>query len=106
MDCYDREHISAAINYFWGDGTASPQSVNERSAEVVYTAISEAQSCSASMDLVPRPSGGKPGISYIVKQVAKIGKNIVSGDASVYHVCKVQISTSYKSEITMALKGI
>lgn len=106
MDYYDREYISAVINYFWGDGTASPQSVNERSAEVVYTAISEAQSCSASMDLVPRPSGGKPGISYIVKQIARIGKNIISGNTSVYHVCKVKISASYKSEITMALKGI
>lgn len=106
MDYYDREYISAVINYFWGDGTASPQSVNERSAEVIYTAISEAQSCSASMDLVPRPSGGKPGISYIVKQIAKIGKNIIAGNTSVYHVCRVKISANYKSEITMALKGI
>ncbi|MCL1479268.1 MAG: hypothetical protein MH219_17965 [Marinobacter sp.] len=74
------------------------------SAEVVYTAISEAQACSASMDLVPRPSGGKPGISYIVKQIASIGKNIISGSTSIYYVCKVKISASYKSEITMALK--
>ena len=106
MDYYDREYISAVINYFWGNGTASPQSVNERSAEVVYTAISEAQSCSASMDLVPGPSGGKPRLSYIVKQIVSIGKNIISGNTSVYHVCKVKISASYKSEITMALKGI
>lgn len=106
MDYYDREYISAVINYFWGNGTASPQSVNERSAEVVYTAISEAQSCSASMDLVPRPSGGKPGISYIVKQIGKIGKNIISGNTSVYQVCKAKISASYRSEIIMALKGI
>ena len=65
MDHSDREYVSAAINFFWGDGTASPESVNERSAEVVYTAVTESQSCSASMDLVPRPSGGKPGIYYI-----------------------------------------
>jgi hypothetical protein len=94
------------LSTIFGGGTASPQSVNERSAEVVYTAISEAQACSASMDLVPRPSGGKPGISYIVKQIASIGKNIISGSTSIYYVCKVKISASYKSEITMALKGI
>lgn len=106
MDYYDREYISAAINYFWGDGTASPQTVNERAAEVVYKAISEAQACSASMDLVPRPSGVKPGMSYIAKQIANIGKNIVAGNTSIYHVCKVRISVSYKTEITMALQGI
>lgn len=106
MDYYDREHISAAINYFWGKDTASPHSVNERSAEVMYKAISEAQACSASMDLVPRPSGRKPGISYIVKQIASIGKNIASGNTSTYHSCKAQVSALYKSEITMALKGI
>jgi len=106
MDYGEREHISAAINYFWGDGTSSPHSVNEAAAEVVYEAITEAQSCSASMDIVPRPSGGKPGISYIVKQVASIGKSIVAGNTSIYQVCKVKISASYRSEITMALQGI
>ncbi|MCL7945453.1 hypothetical protein [Marinobacter sp. ATCH36] len=33
----DREYFSAAINFFWGDGTASPESVNERSAEMQAT---------------------------------------------------------------------
>ncbi|TBW58108.1 hypothetical protein EZI54_04430 [Marinobacter halodurans] len=106
MDIYDREYISSLINYFWGEGTASPHSVNNRVAQVAYKALEEAQSCSASMDLVPRPSGVRPGISYIVKQLAKIGKRISSGDTSIYYVCKVQIIATYKAKIVMALKGI
>lgn len=106
MDHSDREYVSAAINFFWGDGTASPESVNERSAEVVHIAVSESQSCSAYMDLVPRPSGGKPGITYIVKQVAGIGKNIASGISAIYHTCKLRVSQNFRSEIHMALKGI
>lgn len=106
MDHSDREYVSAPINFFWGDGTASPESVNERSAEVVYTAVTESQSCSASMDLVPRPSGGKPGISYIVKQVAGIGKNIASGNSQTHYICKLLVSQNFRSEIHMALKGI
>ena len=58
------------------------------------------------MDLVPRPSGGKPGISYIVKQVAGIGKNIASGNSQTYYICKLQVSQNFRSEIHMALKGI
>ncbi|QGZ30304.1 hypothetical protein [Stutzerimonas stutzeri] len=106
MDYHDREYVSAAINYFWGSGTASPDSVNERAAEVVYGAIVEAQACSASMDIVPRPIGGKPGLSYIVKQIARIGKGVVSGDTAFYHVCKVSIGARYKFEVVMALNGI
>lgn len=106
MDIYDREYISSLINYFWGEGTASSHTVNERAAQVAYKALEEAQSCSASMDLVPRPSGVKPGISYVVKQLAKIGKRISSGDTSIYYVCKVQVVATYKIEIVMALKGV
>ncbi len=30
MDIYEREHVSAVVNYFWGKGTATPQNINER----------------------------------------------------------------------------
>ncbi|WP_205624602.1 hypothetical protein [Marinobacter nanhaiticus] len=64
----------------------------------MYETLEESQSCYASMDLVPRPSSGKPGISYIVKQIAKIGKRMAEGDTAVYEDYRAQVDRSYKSK--------
>ncbi|MGQ7273985.1 hypothetical protein [Marinobacter sp. V034] len=106
MDSSEREHIATVLNYFWGGGTATPHSVNENTASVAYEALEEAQSCSASMDLVPRPVFGRPGIGHAVKEVAKIGKRIASGDTEIYESCRRQVASTYRIKIEMALQGI
>tara|TARA_R110000824_G_scaffold265232_1_gene454128 strand:- start:609 stop:737 length:129 start_codon:yes stop_codon:yes gene_type:complete len=42
MESEQREHISTVINYFWGEGTTSPESVNQGMAAVAYEALQEA----------------------------------------------------------------
>jgi hypothetical protein len=106
MNSNDREHVSVVINYFWGEGTAQPHSVNENVAAVVYEALEEAQACSASMDLVPRPTYGLPGISYVVKEVAKIGVRIASGDTKIYEACRKQVANRFRIKMDMALQGL
>lgn len=106
MDSSDREYVSIVINYFWGEGTAQTHSVNENAAAVVCEALEEAQACSASMDLVPRPTYGLPGISYIVKQVAKIGIRIASGDTKIYEACRKQVANRFRIKIDMALQEL
>lgn len=106
MNLEEREHIATVINYFWGKGTATPPTVNEEAAKVVYGALDEARSCSAAMDLVPRPASAKPGLSYIVKQIAGIGKRMAEGDTTLYEACRVQVARNYKSEIQFALLGL
>ncbi|MFN2362008.1 MAG: hypothetical protein ABR522_13145 [Marinobacter sp.] len=46
MESDRREHISAVINFFWGEGTTAPESVNDGMAAVAYEALEEAQHCS------------------------------------------------------------
>jgi len=106
MDIYEREHISVVVNFFWGKGTATPQTVNEGVAMVAYEALEEARVCSDSMDLVPRPTYGAVGIKWIIKQLAKIGKRILSGDTRIYDTCKGQVAARYRSKILMALMGV
>jgi len=105
MDIYEREYVAAVINYFWGPKLTTPHSVNESAAIVAYEALEQANICSDSMDLVPRPTG-IPSPTYAIKQLAKIGKRIISGDSSIYHVCKVTVGARYKQKITMALMGV
>lgn len=106
MNHDEREFIATAINFFWGKNTASPHEVNEQAAKVVYEALEETQSCSASMDLVPRPSSGKPGLAYIIKQIAKVGKSLSEGDTSPYEACRLQVARNYRSELQLALMGL
>jgi len=105
MDVYEREYAAAVINYFWGPNITTAHSVTKSAAVVAYEALEQANICSASMDLVPRPAG-VPSPSYAIKQLAKIGKRIISGDTSIYNVCKVAVRTNYKTAITMALRGV
>lgn len=106
MESDQREHISAVINYFWGDGTTSPESVNQGMATIAYEALEEAQSCSAAMDLVPRPVSGRPGGKYIIKQVAKIGKRIASGDTQIYETCRNRVAINFRTQMEMAKQGL
>lgn len=106
MNSEEREYIAVVINYFWGDGLAASHSVNDEAAKIVYFVLQEAQSCSASMDMVPSPATGKPGLKYIFKQLAKIGKNIAVGDTSVYESCRARVASLYKSKVKLALMGM
>lgn len=81
-------------------------SVNESAALVAYEALSEANICSDSMDLVPRPAYGALDIKYALKQLANIGKRIASGDTSFYNSCKGAVGVKYKTKIMMALMGV
>lgn len=104
MQSDDREYVAAVINFFW-PGLAKPHSVNENSAKVMYEALTEAQSCTASIDLVPRPTY-TPSIDYIIKEIVKIGQRIISGDTSLYNTCRDQVSANYKTYIRAALWGL
>ena len=106
MGIYEKEYIAAVINYFWGENTATPVSVNEKAALIVYEALEKARICSDSMDYVPRPSSGAANIKWVIIQLAKIGKRISSGNTLIYNSCKGQVGVNYKSKITLALMGL
>lgn len=106
MDLHEREYIATAVNYFWGQGTVTPSTVNEGVAQVTYKALEEAGVCSDSMDLVPRPAYGALDIKYIIKQVAMAGQRITNGEAAFYQSCRGRAAINYKPEIAMALMGV
>ncbi|WP_336146555.1 hypothetical protein [Marinobacter salarius] len=105
MESDQREYVSTVINYFWGEGTSSPETVNEGMAAIAFKALEEAQKCSSTMDFVPRPSG-RPNIKNIIKQVAKVGKRIASGDTQIYETCRTQVAVNYRNQMEMAKQGL
>lgn len=106
MESDQRQYLSEVINYFWGEGTTSPESVNQGMAAIAYEALEEAQSCSAAMVFVPRPVSGRPGAKYILKQVAKVGKQIASGDTQMYETCRQRVAVNFRIQMEMAKQGL
>jgi len=106
MNSTDRENIAQVVNFFWDKIRVEPHSINDKVVSVVHNALSEAQNCSASIDLVPRPTYGNAGAAYKVMQLAAIGKRIASGDREVYTPCKNQMALGHRSAIEMALMGL
>jgi len=106
MDFNDRQYVAVVINFFWGHGTTTPKGVNEEAALVAYEALEQAKVCSSSMNLVPRPTYAKSGITYALKQLAMIGKRIKQGDTAIYNSCKGVVGLRYKTRIMMALAGV
>lgn len=106
MDYSEREYISKVINYFWGNNTSTPNNINDKATIVTYKALEQANICSKSMDLVPRPKYGVIDIKYAIKQLVNIGKRIAQGDTAIYNTCRSMVSARYKFEIKMALQGI
>lgn len=106
MDVNDKKYVATVINYFWGRNTTTPEGVNEVAALVAYEALEQANVCSSSMDLVPRPTYAKSGIKYVLKQLVGIGKRIQSGDTAIYNSCKGVVGLRYKTKIIMALSGV
>lgn len=105
MNHEQREHIAAAINFFWPNLT-QPHAVNESAARVLYEALSEAQSCTAWVDVVPGNTITPPGISYIVKTIATIGYKIMSGDTGIYNMCRDTVAIKSQHKMVFALNGI
>lgn len=105
MNHEQREYVAAAINFFW-PGMAQPHAVNENAAKVLYEALSEAQSCTAWVDLVPSNPTTPPGISYIVGTIAKVGYKILSGETRVYNMCQSRVALNYREAMYFALKGM
>lgn len=100
----EKEAVAKVVNYFWGVGTVSTQRVTPHLSELVYDVLLEADRCSSAMNLVPRPVGGKPSLTHIVKQFGDIAKRLQQeGGHAPYLICKTRISLLYKSVIIEAL---
>jgi len=103
MTQLEREDVARVINYFWGRGTVTARAITPRLAGLAYDILLEANKCSSAMHLVPRPAGGKPSLSYVIKQLSGIAKRIEAGRHASYLICKTRVSSLYKSVIYEAL---
>ncbi len=72
---YAREILSA----MYGDGFAKSVRVDENALTIIAEMLIETESCTDSIDLVPRSPGyfAKPTLTYVLKVIRKVGHEIL-----------------------------
>ena len=100
----EKQEIQTIVNYFY-KGSLKLHNINEKVADIVYQMLQYAQSCSVAMNLVPRPAGMKPGISYVLKEIAKITLRLKK-DNKIYHSCRDSVALKWRTALTLADLGI
>ncbi|REL26256.1 hypothetical protein DXX93_06430 [Thalassotalea euphylliae] len=103
------DHIAVknAINAFYsgaGLNLTFKGSVNEKVAQVFGEMIIATQQCSDALNWVPRPTGGKATISWIVKHFTKSSLRQISTKQSL--TCAKEVVRNYKTKIQLAAMGI
>ena len=65
----DKEHVRMLINTFYEIGGLGGwnRNVNEEVASVFGLMLEEAKKCTDALNWVPRPTGGKAAISWLVR---------------------------------------
>jgi hypothetical protein len=106
MNREEKEYIAKVINYFSGANIVTPKKINDHVATVAYEALQRVRTCSAAVDMVPRPTYSSPGIKYIVKELVGIGKRIAKNGDDIYYICKLAVSDAYRTKIRLSLIGL
>jgi len=99
-----KEDVKIILNGFYGHDFADRININKKVVEVVSEMILSAESCSRSIDLVPRPAGVKPALAWVFRQLANMARRVVNNDG-VYIMCKNEVARQYRRHIEQASMG-
>ena len=94
----DKDYVRNVGRWFYG---AAPQNINERLATVVAEMMLKVVEGSRAMHLVPRPTGGVPGVSWLVSQAVQAWWRTAHEDR-VYFAVKAAVAAGYKTTYAMA----
>lgn len=100
-------HARSILSAFFGPAFASRITINDKVVEVIWKMISNSKKCTELVQLVPRPTGGIPGASYIVMQLGKLGYRLISSkDEEISNICKSGVAYNYSTLIQIASSGL
>lgn len=102
MTLEEQEHVRALGRWFYG---SAPATVNEEMAALLAEMLEKVLEGSRAMHLVPRPSGGVPGVAWLASNGVRAWFRAHHEDR-VYESVKSAVALSYRSRYTMAELGI
>lgn len=98
----EKEYVRAVGKWFYG---TAPVDVTENLAKVVAEMMLKVVEGTKAMHLVPRPTGGVPGASWLVSQAVQAWWR-VHHEEQVYYAVKSAVALGYRSTYTMAEMGL
>ncbi len=90
---------------FFGVHVADRVNIDDRVVKLIGEMLASNDECSRLMDMVPRPAGVKPGLAYVIGQLANIARRVTSGDGD-YMICRYEIARQYKTRLLEASMGL
>lgn len=98
----DINYVRAVGKWFYGQ---EPAQVTEELAKVVAEMVLKVVEGSKAMHLVPRPSGGLPGITWLLSNAVRAWWQ-THHEERVYYSVKAAVALGYKSTYAMAELGL
>jgi hypothetical protein len=98
----EERHVRAIARWFYGE---EPDTVNDEVASVLGTMLQKTLEGSRAMHLVPRPTGGPPGLAWLMSQAVRSWWSYHHSE-KVYETVKRTIAWSYRSQYRMAVLGL
>lgn len=103
MTIVDKKKCAETFEMLTGEKT-NPEEWNQTAANLLAEMVAKITECSDAMDFVPRPSGFKPGWSYIVKNVyGNLKRQFFSGDTRKYYEICLTAAGPLKRQVKIAL---
>lgn len=102
MTAEEQQAVRELGRWFYG---REPQVVTDELAVVLAEMLQEALTGSKAMHLVPRPTGGPPGVTWLLSQGVQMWWRAQKSD-KVYETIRRTVALKYKSRYHLAELGL
>jgi len=98
------ERVIEIIKYFFGD-ELSPNELNDQVRDLAAEVLHKALKMTKLLDLVPRPVGARPGVSWLLEHAVESVWRRHQQD-KIYKIAKDTLRWQYRTQYQMAKMGI
>ncbi len=99
----EKRDLTTILEFFYGNH-ATRFKANEKTAQVIWKMLQEAQRCSDAIRFVPLPTATPPGLSYILKNIAKLATRVRTQQLS--KNCASGVAFRWTTQLDMAAYGM
>jgi hypothetical protein len=103
MTSEEEKYVKEIFAFFYPD-MGVPDSITPGAGDLAAQMLKETIEGSKAMDFVPRPSGGRPGLVWLLLQAVQIFWR--AHRQRLYETVRVQVARAHRSEYEMAKAGI
>ena len=103
MNDQDKAYVNEICLFFYPDNP--PSSINDVLADLMAIMLYRASEKSKLLDLVPRPSGNKPGMVWLLLQAVKIFWRM-HAKQKIYTMARNEVAREHRTAYDLAREGI